>query len=605
MQVRKALVVAAVLVLAVPAAAQWTSDKPPVLQPEDYPPEMPEDAKTPPPAPEAPPPEAAPPPSDMPESNSGPLALPAPVEVDTLGRAEGLPAGTLDDASGGLGEHLWSGSARSKAEDLLKRAPLASADPLFRDLTRRVILTKAGAPAGGAKRAFIGLRIEKLLDGGLVADAGALAAQASVPGDDDFARLQAGALLLANRSQDVCGEATATRQTSGELFWMQLRAFCAALSGDTATAELTEAVMAAQGLNDKAYKILSDDVLQHQSLPPGVIAHPSEMHVYLLQQAGLPIPEALAKSMGTAVNLLVMRDPRQTPRARFEAAERVAATGAASAADLKQVANAQDLPLSRVANAGADAPALPFFMGQVLLHRAAAIETRPEEKERLLLEALDLGSKAGLAPLGAALQADVLATLKPAPGNPQARAFARALLLAGRPDAAARWTGNDAVMRVIAAYAAQDPAKTVAVQRDVAAFAADLAKPEADADRSTKVLLLGLADELGWPLPENVKAQAAILSTQAWDGVHPGPGSLRTLQEIAANPQRRGEAILLLLDTVRSIGLADLAPEATIEMVRLLQTMNQAEAARALALEALAQFVPPPLPPPPAPAAAP
>jgi hypothetical protein len=592
MQVGKALVVAAVLVLAVPAAAQWTSDKPPVLEPEDYPPMMPEDAKAPPPAPEA-----APPPTDVPEVNSGPVALPAPVEVDTLGRAEGLPAGTLDDTNGGLGEHLWSGTARAKAEELLKRAPLASADPVFRDLTRRVILTKAAAPAGGAKRAFIGLRIEKLLDGGLVADAGALAAQASVPGDDDFARLQAGALLLANRPE-VCGEATAARQSSGELFWMQLRAFCAALAGDTATAELTNAVMAAQGLNDKAYKILSDDVLNHQSLPPGAIAHPSEIHVYLLQQAGLPIPDALAKSMGTAVNLLVLRDPRQTPRARFEAAERVAAAGAASAADLKQVANAQDLPLSRVANAGADAPKLPFFMGQVLLHRAAAIETRPEEKERLLLQALELGSKAGMAPLAAALQADVIVTLKPAAADPNARAFARALLLAKHPDAAARWAANDAVLRVIAAYASRDPAKIAAVQRDVTAFAASLAKPDPDADRSYKALLLGLAEVLGWPLPEKVQAQAAILSTQQWDGVHPGPGTLRTLQEIAADPQRRGEAILLSLDTLRSIGLAGLAPEATVEIVRLLQAMNQREAANALALEALAQYVPPPLPPP-------
>jgi hypothetical protein len=595
MQVRgPGLVVAAVLALAVPAAAQWTNDKPPVLEPEDYPPEMPEDAKAPPPAPETPPPESAPPP----EIHSGPVAPPAPVEVDTLGRAEGLPAGTLDDSNGGLGEHLWSGTARAKAEDLLKRAPLATADPVLRELTRKVLLTKAGAPPGGAKRAFIGLRIEKLLDGGLIADAGALAAQASVPGDDDFARLQAGALLLANRAPDVCGEATAARQASGELFWMQLRAYCAALSGDTATAELTNAVMAAQGLNDSAYKILSEDVLAHQSLPPGAIAHPSEMHIYLLQQAGLPVPGALAKSMGTAVNLLVMRDARQTPRARFEAAERVVATGAAPAAELKKVANAQDLPLARVANAGADAPKLPFFMGQVLLHRAAAIEARPEEKARLVLEALDLGSKAGMAPLSAALQADVVVTLKPSAADPHARAFARALLLAGRPGDAARWAGSDAVMRVIAAYAAQDPAKIAAVQRDVTAFAASLAKPEADPDRSYKALVLGLADVLGWQLPEKVKAQAAILSTQAWDGVHPGPGTLRTLQEIAANPERRGEAILLLLDTVRSIGLADLAPEATVESVRLLQAMNQAEAAHALALEALAQFVPPPLPPP-------
>jgi hypothetical protein len=589
------LVVAAVLALAVPAAAQWTSDKPPVLEPEDYPPEPPEDAKAPAKTPETPPDTQPAQPSAVPVVNGGPVAPPAPVEVDSLGKPEGLPAGTLDDTNGGLGEHLWSGTARSTAEDLLKRAPLASVDPVFRDLTKRVILTKAGAPPGASKQAFAGLRLEKLLDGGLTVEAGAIAAQASVPGDDDFARLQAGAVLLANRP-DACGDATAARQSSGEVFWMQLRAFCATLSGDSATAELTNAVMAAQGHGDNAYKILSADVLNHQSVPPGTIAHPTEMHVYLLLQAGLPIPEALAQKMGTSVNLLVLRDTRQTPRARFEAAERVAATGTATAAELKKVANVQDLPLARVASAAADAPKLPFFMGQVLLHRAAAIAPRPDEKERLVLEAIELGNKAGMAPLSAALQADVAVLLKPSAADPNARAFARALLLAGRPDAAARWASGDAVMRVVVAYASQDPARIGAVQHDLSAFAASLSKPDPDADRSYKALVLGLAEALGWQLPEKAKAVA-----MPSDGVHPAAATMRTLQEIASKPERRGEAILLLLDTVRSIGLADLAPEATVECVRLLQAMNQAEAAHALALDALAQFVPPPLPPPPAP----
>jgi len=443
------------------------------------------------------------------------------------------------------------------------------------------------------------LRIEKLLDGGLIDAAGTLAAQASVPDDDAFARLQAGALLLADRASDVCGNDTATRLSSGTVFWMQLRAWCAAVSGDTATAELTKAVLAAQGHGDTAYNVLSDDVLNHKTTAPGPIAHPSEMHIYLLQQAGLPIPDALARSMGTPVNLLVMRDPRQTPQARLDAAERIVATGAATAEELKAIAAAQNLPLSQVANAAVDAPNMPFLAGQLLLRRTAAIETRPAEKAYLVLLALSLGEKAGLAPVSAALQGDIIATLRPSPADPNARRFVRALLLAGHPEAASRWAGNDPVMRAVTAFASQDPAKIAAVQGDLNAFAVSLTKnpPDPDADRSYKALLLGLGDVLGLPMPPGLKAQAASLSAQMWDGQRPGPGTMRTIEEISLQPDRRGETLLMMLDTIRSIGLDNLAPDATVEFTRLLMAMNQTETARALAMDALAQYVPPPPPP--------
>jgi hypothetical protein len=600
-RVRRFLCSVALAALAVPAAAQWSSDKAPELGPGDYPPEATEerpDAR----APDAAPAEGTA--ADVPQAvqsfTPGPVQA-APIEVDTLGKPEGPPVGTLDASNGGLGDHLWSGSDRARVAGLLDRAPLASTDPVFRDLVRRLVLTKAGAPPGSAKQAFIGLRIQKLLDGGLIEEAGTLAAQASVPSDEDFARLQAEALLLANRASDVCGSSTAARQSAGEVFWMQLRAYCAAVSGDTATAELTKDVLKAQGQGDDAFDTLLDDVLNRKAAAPGPIARPTAMHVFLLQQAALPLPEAVARAMGTPENLLVLRDLRQTPRARFEAAERIAVTGAATTAELKAVADAQDLPLARVATAAADAPNLPFFMGQVLLRRAAAIEPRPEEKSRLAVQALQLGGKAGSAPLAAALQADVIVSLKPsAADRDKARRFARALLLAGRPDAAARWSAGDPVMTVTAAFASHDPARIVAVQGELSAFAASLAKnpPDPDADRATKALLLGLADVLGLKLPQDAKAQAAAVASQMWDGTRPGPGTLRTIEELAQMPDRRGEALLLLLDTCRSIGLRHLAPDATIAFTRLLLDIGETQTAHALAMDALAQFVPPPLPPP-------
>lgn len=613
---------AAAAVLVLPAAAQWVDSKPPVLGPGDYPPEateeQPPSAQTQTgqgeatgapkplsghldPETEAPAgnlPDYPPPPADSPASGNI-LSRPGVVEVDALGKPEGPPAGTLNNTNGGLGDHLWSGSDRAKAEELLARAPIVSGDPVLRNLVRRAVLTKAAAPPGQAKKAFVTLRIERLLNAGLVEEAGALAAEATVPNDAEFARVQADAVLLANRAGDACGPATATRLESGGKFWLQLRAYCAAVNGDTATAELTKAVLKAQGYDDPAYDSLVEGILSKTPLPPGAISEPTALHIFLLQQAGLPVPVAISRRMGTAENLLTMRDLRNPPRARFEAAERVASTGAATPAELIKIANAQDLPASRMATAASDAPGLPFFMGQVLLRRAAAVETRPEAKAKLAALALALGEKYKMVPLAAALQADIILQIKPSPDlAAYGRRFAQALILAKRPDLASRWAMGDQYVKLAAAVAAGDPASIASIQTGLASIAAGIfADPQPpDAGRDTSALVLGLADVLGVTMPAETRAIAASVQSQMWAGKRPGPGTMRTIHEIAGLPERRGEAVLLLADTIYGIGLKDLAPDATIAFVRLLIQMNQLATARALAIEALAQYVPPPVP---------
>jgi hypothetical protein len=71
---------------------------------------------------------------------------------------------------------------------------------------------------------------------------------------------------------------------------------------------------------------------------------------------------------------------------------------------------------------------------------------------------------------------------------------------------------------------------------------------------------------------------------------------MRTLTELAGKPERRGEAILMLTGLIYSYGLKNLAPDATIAFVRLLRDINEDKAANALAVAALAQYVPPPPP---------
>jgi len=591
------------------ATAAWTQasalaaggDTPPVLTDKDMPPVADdEDAAESPAAAKPAAPDAFAPPTaaTVPPLDKG-------IVVDALGTTEGSPVGTLDPANGGLGDGIWGGSSRQTVEDLLVRSPLVYADTALRSLARKVVLTKASAPPGASKRAFVTVRIEKLLDGGLIEEAGALAAQASLPNDPDFARVQADAVLVANRAADVCGGLTATRLTAGEPFWLELRAYCAAAAGDEATAELTRAVLEAQGSPDKAYDTLLDDALNHKTMPPGPIAHPTALHVFLLQQAGLPIPGDVAAVMGTSENFLAMRDVRNSMPVRIEAAERIVRTGAVSVAELKTLADAHDIPANRLTGALADAPNLPFFSGQILLRRAAQLETRPDAREQLVITALFLGGKAGLLPLAAGLQADIAATVKPAPLNhAKATVFARALLLAGLPDASARWLPGDAVWQTIVDLAAPTPERDAKAQVAFSAFVAVPANtpPLPDPDRSAKALLLGLADALGRPMPPAAKAQAPSIGAQFWDGKRPDAQTMLRIEDAASKPERKGEALLLILDTARSIGWRDLAPDVTIKFVRLLRAMGLPNAAHDVAIEALAQYVPPPLPPPPHPA---
>ncbi len=597
------------LALLVPAAWGQTAapppekDVPPVLTEDDYPP-VADDEDTPP----SHPPAATAAPQALSGSTDNPQIVPsAPqsVEVGTLGTTEGPPAGLLDSPNGGLGESLWSGSKRAAIEDLLSRIPLATPDPAIRALAKRIVLTKATAPSGQSKRALVTIRIEKLLDAGLIDEAGALAVQASVPDDADFVRVQADALLTANRTADVCGNLTATRLTANEPFWLQLRTYCAAAGGDEATAELTHEVIEAQGNPDKAFDTLADDVLTHKNTPPGPIAHPTAMHLFLFQQAGLPIPGDVAAAMGTAANVLAVRDVRDTAQTRFAAAERIVRTGAVSAAELRKLADAQDIPLTRIANALTEAPSAPFFAGQALLRRAAQIEPRPDAKMQLVAEALSLGDRAGLLPLAARLQGDIVASIKPLPANRAvADRFARALLLAGRPDAAARWANSSDVLQTVVDLAAPDPSRDAQAQVAYSAFATALVKnpPDADPEKPAKALALGVADVLGRPLPPDAKAQSQGIEATRWDGKRPDPNTMRRIEAASLHAGRRGEALLLILETVHSVGLRDLAPDTTIEFVRLLAGMGLPDAARDLGLEALALYVAPP--PAPVPAAA-
>jgi hypothetical protein len=511
------------------------------------------------------------------------------------GLVDGPPVGTLDDAHGGLGQSMWVNSPREAVDDLLGRIPLVSADPFVRDLSLRVLLTPSEAPAGSAKRALVTIRIEKLIEGGLVDDAGTLAAALKLENDPDFARVQADALLYAGRDKEICGDLTATRLTAPEPFWLELRDFCFASSGDSASAELTHAALDGLGIKDPAFDVLVADVLTGEKKPIPAVDHPTALHIYLIRKAGLVVRNALAAKLGTAANAFAARDPRSSPTDRLGAASRIAATGALSNAELVAVLNVQTIAPKDLAQAQAVATKLIFLQAQGLLRRAALLETRPPAKTDLVLAALSAGGHPGRLPQIAALQGDVALAIKPGPTVPKGRPLIpRALVLIGKLDAASSWYSGAAegqdleAFRILVDLAAPNAPRDAAAQAAYAWFATNAA-PQKNPDAQA-ALALGLADVLGGPMPPVARSLAANLEGMRWQGTTPRPNSadIRSLEEAASQPGRKGEVVLRVLDIVGPNGPHDLPADVAIECVRVLVQAGLPDEARALAVEALA-----------------
>ncbi|MBS0471889.1 MAG: hypothetical protein JSR60_12505 [Proteobacteria bacterium] len=592
---RPSLVLAALLVLAGAAPAQTTQ---PAAQPDN-----------PPAATGAPTPLGGPAPDAVEDT---PLP-PAPTEYtpgaysrDTggivasggdLGVVDGPPVGTLTDANGGLGQSMWVNADRGAIEDLLGRLPLVSSDPFVRALARRVVLTVSDSPVGGAKRALATIRIERLLQGGLIDEAGTMAAALRLDNDPDFARVQAEALLYAKRDADVCGPLTATRLSAPDPFWLELRTWCFRAAGDDASADLMHAAFEVQGIKDPAFDVLADDVLNGKKTMPPAIDHPSALHIYLLRMAGLPVTNAIAAKMGTAANLLAARDPRNSAADRLSAAARISGTGALSNAELLAIINAQAIPASQLATAQATAAKMTFLPAQSLLRRAASLESRPPVKADILVSALIPNGNIDRLPQTAALQEDIATTIKPDTMTALYRfAISRALILRGKPDAAAAWYASvpdDAdlhTFQVLIDLAAPTPARDAAASSAFAWFAKKAA-PQQDPSASA-ALALGLSKVLGKTMPADAAALAGTLGANRWPGARPDPGEVRKMVSAAGQPGRKGEAILRLLAIVGANGPADLPPDVVIECVRTLQLIGLTTEARALAIEALAMTRP-------------
>lgn len=532
---------------------------------------------------------------------------PSGITVQTLGDTEGPPTGTLDSMNGGLGRDLWSGSTRADAEQLMGRLPLATTIAPVRALARRIVLTKAAVPIGDADQAFMTVRIRSLLHAGLLNDAAALATLADVKNDPGFARVQAEALLFAGEQEHLCDNTTATRLESSEPFWIELRAYCYATSGDDAALALTQSVMDAQNINDDAFDTLLQDVQSGVSKDPGDIEAPTALHLFLLRRVGLPVSYDTGVQLGTSGLLLVLESKDNSPEDRLKAAERVLRAGALSSSALIALADAQPFTADQFATEYAQVQTLPFLAGQALLRQAVA-RAAPDAKPALIYEALTVAQAKYMLGVAAVLQHDALAALTPQPDmRTMADLMGRALMLTGDATAAARWAGlldptavSDkpllARFQIMLNLVAPDTARRAAAQRGLSELVQELKAKTSN--QAFAALALGLYEALGEVMPDAARKVAATAMATTWPGRRPAASLLARLDRALQGHGRKGEALMLILNAIGVRGPGDLAPDVTVRLVRALIAEGQANAAHGIAIAALLRYRPAPPPPP-------
>src|SRR5262249_11020857 len=144
----------------------------------------------------------------------------------------------------------------------------------------------------------------------------------------DILRAQTDALLYAGRDTNACSDVTAHRLDSAESFWVELRAYCYATTGDLGPLELTRAVVASQGLADPAFITLLDGLVRKKPVQPPTIRYPDPIHIVMMNKQQLPLTAEMATGLGSPASLLTAKS-MATPRAlRVAAAERLFRVGA-------------------------------------------------------------------------------------------------------------------------------------------------------------------------------------------------------------------------------------------------------------------------------------
>ncbi len=524
------------------------------------------------------------------------------LEVGTLGDVTPDYGGTLQEGGGGFPVDMWKGTDRALVERLLPKLSPAASSPAMRDLTRRLLLTNAQAPAGksGGVNLF-GARADRLMAMGLSSDAGALLAlQPARSTDPVSARRRIDSSLLAGDVDGACKAVDETRKVaSGDAAWQKAQIFCQLRAGQNYQAALGLDLLREQGQDDPAFFTLIDILSGNKTATLDSLPAPTPLDLAMLHAANMPIPRDAAQSQDPAVLATIVRDTAIDTPLRLAAGEQAAAAGG--------------LPIDQLQSAYAGVPYSPGDLGnaievsshdpgpgsRAMLFQAAGLAGQTSLRAHVLDAAFDRARRQGGYLLAVQANLQFLLSIVPADDLSWFAADAgRALYAAGHYEQANAWLAL-AQKRGVGDPQAAAAASSLAVYARIAGVGPPLAWDGADVAKwrqaqATKspagdpaARLFAIFEGLGEPIGGSwsLIGQGGTAGGAATGAGAPDPALWFNLGD-AASKRRIGETVLLALYALGPDGPRAANPIMLSRSIASLRQIGLDAEARAIAIEA-------------------
>jgi hypothetical protein len=521
------------------------------------------------------------------------------LEVGSLGEVTPDYGGTLQEGAGGFPVDMWKGTDRALVERLLPKLSPAASSPAMRDLTRRLLLTNAEAPAGKSGGvSLFGARADRLMAMGLPSDAAALLALQPARSTDPLsARQRIDSSLLAGDVDGACKAVDETRKVaSGDTAWQKAQIFCQLRASQNDQAALGLDLLREQGENDPAFFTLTDILSGNKTAKLDSLPAPTALDLAMLHAANMPIPRDAAQVQVPAVLAVIARDPSIDTSLRLAAAEQAAASGG--------------LPIDQLQMAYASVPYSPGDLGnavevsshdpgpgsRAMLFQAAGVTVERQARAHVLDAALDRARRQGGYLLAVQANLQFLLTINPVDDLSWFASDAgRALYAAGHYEQANAWLAS-AQKRASSDPKAAEAVSSLAVYARIAGVGPALAwdgatvakwrqaqaanNPAGDPAARLFAIFEGLGEPIGgsWSMIGQGSAATPGAGT-------PDPALWFNLGDAAGNG-RIGETVLLSLYALGSDGPGGANPIMLSRAIASLRQIGLDAEARAIAIEA-------------------
>jgi len=540
---------------------------------------------------------------------AAPVASAVPVEAANLTDVKPDSVGLLVSNEGGLGAGLWKDTPRVVVQRFMPMLSLPVPYAALNDLAARLLLTTAASPEGAAGeggQSLTALRVEKLVALGHVTEAWKLVNVATAdPVDDITLRQVVEAALVSPVAAEVCAKLPEIIQRHTGAEWQKSLAVCQLQAKDAKAAQLSLDVLHTQDVHDEAFFALAEkNIIGGGKQLPRQLTPLKPLTLALLQLTDMPVRGEVYAHPDVPLIQGLLNIKTADENARLGLAERAAAKGLISAADLAAVYRGQTFPPDTISNAnisGENGGRL-----RALLYQASQQERSPQNRvgEAVkFLQSLDAMTMGGnvLPVLGS-----VLGEVQPAAEfNASAASVAKIYVLAGKPALARAWLEQarnaargmpDVATELhdlwpLAALAGLESEKDFPAALEAwlkGAIRASDQDPDFRAQKTKAASILLLLDAAGFTVGDEVWAKLADAAGSE-KLLMPSPLVMQRLRT-ASESNHKGETVLMGLLAATG-GKEDPPVLANLDVIRALHAVGLTSDATALARDVVVRVL--------------